>query len=332
MDLTQPKKRTSSKRQRRLGIFLLVIPVLIMVVILVLQNRFDIGAWRDQTQGTKERNVFQADMDKAEGLMPISSVEAYDRINLSDKINGKADLYLSAGFRSLESRRFALTVDNTRWMERYVYDMGGHRNAFAVYSAQRRPNSEAFDLTPHAYRAANGLFFVSGPYYVEMIAAESSDLMLSRMEALAAVFMKSRPAVASEKLPELSLFPPENLQQHTPRLIADSAFGIKALDWVYTANYSLGQGEAMAFIAKRASGEKAHAAAKAFMAYWNEYGAQSVKAPDHLKTAQIVTILDNYEIAMVHNEYFFGVHEAVSLETGLELAARLLRAIEGAGQ
>ena len=68
----------------------------------------------------------------------------YDSISLSDKINGKAELYLAAGFARLETQRFALTDNPGQWMERYLYDMGQHANAFSVFSAQRRPAPSAW--------------------------------------------------------------------------------------------------------------------------------------------------------------------------------------------
>ncbi|MBT8356527.1 MAG: hypothetical protein KJO61_02035, partial [Deltaproteobacteria bacterium] len=41
-----------------------------------------------------------------EGITPLTSAEIFDARNLSDKINGKAELYLSAGFTRLVSQRF----------------------------------------------------------------------------------------------------------------------------------------------------------------------------------------------------------------------------------
>jgi hypothetical protein len=40
------------------------------------------------------------------GQSPLSPAETFDAATLSDKINGKAELYLSAGFVRLHSQRF----------------------------------------------------------------------------------------------------------------------------------------------------------------------------------------------------------------------------------
>lgn len=328
-----PLKSTPSVFQRRLSVVLLGLLALIAGALIWIQNQYDPLAWREQSKN--QIRPPEIENEQVEGMVPISPVEKYNAENLSDKINGKADLYLSAGFRSLESRRFGLTTDKARWMERYVYDMGGLRNAFSVFSAQRRQDAEQLALTSHAYLSANGLFLVHGPYYVEIIGAEASDPMQSRMKDLGAAFVRSRTA-SFEKLPELALFPPDHNVPRTTQLIADSAFGIQILDWVYTSNYADAAAQATAFVSNRESTEQALTALEAFIGYWNEFGGETVQTPDHLpdhlKDVRIVLILDNYEIAMVQGGYLFGVHEATDLEFGLALAAGLQQSIEGAGK
>lgn len=329
MEAPSPKNTTPSALQRGLSLFFLGMLAVIAGVMLWLQNQYDPGAWRDQPSSPTA--PAQTKETLPEGVVHLSEAEHYNARTLSDKINGKADLYLSAGFRSLESRRFALAADKGRWMERYLYDMGDYRNAFAVFSAQRRRDARKIDLASHAYLAANGLFMVHGPNYVEIIAAEASELMQSKMSDLASAFMESHPAAAG-RIPELELFPPQHQMPNTSRLIADSAFGIQNMNWIFTSAYDTGQAEAVAFISKRATTAEAMSLAEAFVAYWTEYGAETVETPPDLEGAKIVLILDNYEIAMVQGEYFFGVHEATRLDFGIELAAQLQQALGASGQ
>jgi hypothetical protein len=323
-------KSAPSVFQHRLSLVLLGILVLIAGAVIWIQTQYDPLAWREQSKNQIQPP--EIEKEAVEGVVPISPIEKYNAENLSDKINGKADLYLSAGFRSLESRRFGMTADKARWMERYVYDMGGRRNAFSVFSAQRRQDAEQMALASHAYLSANGLFLVHGPFYVEIIGTEASGPMQSLMKALGTAFVRSR-SVSSGKLQELSLFPSDYHVPHTTQLIADSAFGIQVLDWVYTSNYADGEARATAFVSNRKTAEQALTAMEAFIGYWKEFGGETVQAPDHLpdqvKDARIVLILDNYEIAMVQGEYLFGVHEATDLEFGLVLAAALQQSIEG---
>jgi len=57
------------------------------------------------------------------------------------------------------------------WLELFLYDMGTMRNAFAVFTAQRRVDGRKIDLTPLAYGTANVSFFVHGRHYIEIVSA-----------------------------------------------------------------------------------------------------------------------------------------------------------------
>ncbi len=336
--MKQAQKNSPSLKEKRLGILLLSILILIGAIVLWIQARYDPGLWRLQAQPTPatgvdaQSNALPSMRDDAvPGLNPMSAAENYQPENLSDKINGKAELYLAAGFRSLQSQRFGLAGQPGKWMERFIYDMGELRGAFAVFSAQRRSEIDLLELTPFAYRASNGLFFVHGRYYVEIIAAEASPDLQKQMERLAGTFIAARRADA-QPLEELSRFPSEGLVPNSRALIADSAFGLDRLDWIFTARYEDSRAEATAFISRRASSQDAAELADAFHRYWLDFGGEELAAPDTLPGARVATILDSYEIVMADGAYLVGVHEASTLAFGLDLAVRIKRMIEESPQ
>ena len=211
-------------------------------------------------------------------------------------------------------------------MERYIYDMGQIHGAFAVFSAQRRSKIRPLEVTSHAYQASNGLFFVHGRYYVEIIAAQVSEKLQAKMQALAEAFVADM-LVSSQPLEVLSHFPAHNLVPHSQALVANSAFGLDRLNWIYTARYEKDQVEGVAFISKRTSAHEAAELANAFRDYWMDYGGEALDAPSALPDLQIVTILDSYEMVLVQNAYLIGVHEASTLDFGIELAGQLKRMI-----
>lgn len=331
-----PHKKVVSAGERRLSLFILGALAVIAAGMLIIQARFDPGDWREQAGQVNPvataRNAAaapaDATQDKAGGLMPVSETEYYDANTLSDKIDGKADLYLSAGFKRLSTRRFSLAGDKNRWMERFVYDMGDLRNAFAVFSAQRRPNARPLAWGPYAYMAGNGLFFAHGPDYVEIIASEATPEIQKAMNVLAAAFVDSH-AGPTEELAELKLFPPEQRVNDSIALAAHSAFGIEGLDGVFTAAYADDQIQALAFISRRSSPEEAEASAVKFHAFWLEFGGEEAAPPVDLPGVRIVKIMDNYEICRVQGDYLFGVHEAADLAFGLNVVKQLQRSIAG---
>ncbi len=336
--MKQAQKNSPSLQEKRLSILLLGVLILIGAIVLWMQAHYDPASWRLQAQPANESGMAQPAAvfpvmrdDAIAGLKALSPAENYRPENLSDKINGKAELYLAAGFRRMQSQRFGLAGQPGKWMERFIYDMGQLRGAFAVFSAQRRSNIDPLALTPYAYQASNGLFFVHGRYYVEIIAAQVSRQLRVQMEALARSFVTSwQPD--TQPLEELTRFPLNGLVPHSRTLIADSAFGLDRLDWIFTARYKDNQAEATAFVSQRTSAQNAVELADAFHRYWMDYGGEELVVPDSLPGARIVTILDSYEIVVVHGAYLIGVHEASSLAFGLDLAVRLKRMIEEASQ
>ncbi len=313
--------------ERRLSILILGLLILIVVVLALQQSRFDPVHWRERAvseeahQQSPQEGRLPAN-DTVEGLNPMSAPERYDADTLSDKINGKAELYLSAGFQQLETRRFSVSGDPDAWMERFVYDMGARRNAFAVYSAQRRMDAAHLDMVAHGYLSSNGLFFIHGSFYVEIIAAQAGEPIQDKMKALAAHFVAAHDSSGVD-IVELGFFPPEHQVPASAVLIADSAFGLQGLDWVFTAAYENGSAQATAFIAPCGSADEARSLAAAFSAFWTEYGGEMVTPPAELKDAEVVTILDNFEIVLVQGRYLVGVHEATHLDFGADVTARL---------
>lgn len=329
-----PMKKPPSPQEQRLSLVLLSVLAFIAVFMLYRQARFDPAAWREQAVQPQSAGVQPAEsndsaMDAVDGWVPLTPKERYDADTLSDKIDGKADLYLSAGFRSLESRRFAQKKNQARWMERFVYDMGDVRNAFAVFSSQRRSNVQPIDLTPYAYLAGNGLFFVHGDFYVEIIAADASADAQAGLKALGAAFVQAQPEGAAAELFEPFLLPKPHRVDQTEQLTARSVFGIEGLDGVFTAAYHDQQADASAFIRSYDSDARAEAMAEKFQAFWMDFGGETIPPPEDLKHMRIVLILDNYEIAMVEKGWLFGVHEATDLQLGLSLVRQLRNNVLG---
>lgn len=326
MKRSRLKKRTPSDQERRLSFFLLGVLALIAGVVFTIQSRYDAGEWREQTDIETRQQISASGNGRADGLQPISAQEQYDATNLSEKINGKADLYLTAGFKQMTSRRFGLSSNTGRWMERYVYQMNSYRSAYAVFSLQRRTDVELLDLGGHAYYAGNGLFLVHGRYYLEIIAAEVSEEMRTQAVTLAEAFIAEHP-VETETLPALMLFPQQDRVPNTTILNAASTFGLESLNWVFTSRYAADGHEATAFISRRESAVAADALASAFIAFWRDFGGEAVVLPEARAAYQTITILDNYELVWVQGEYLVGVHEATDLDFGLRLADRLRQAV-----
>lgn len=262
-------------------------------------------------------------------LAPLSPAESFNDQTVADKINGKAELYLSAGFKSLEAQRFNLKNAQDKWLEAFVYDQGDLAGAFAVFSQQRRPGAASLDLGPYAYQSKNGLFLAHGPYYLEIIAALPDPELMKAARDLAQNFV-SRTPVKQKEIPELALFPREGLVPDSLSYLAKDAFGFSGADRVYVANYQTPAGPLTAFISHRKDPEQAAALAKAFAEFWVTAGGKALPSPPELPSARVIDLLGISEVIFSQGPFTAGVHQAEDSGAALELAKRLKAALEKA--
>ncbi len=136
-------------RARRLepviSICLLAILFLIGLGIFIKQFDYDMSRFGIGTAAAPKFEIpFELSSLVPAGFETLSKAEIYNPENLYEKINGKAPLYTESGFEKLSTQRFASISDQSLWMELFVYDMATVRNAFSVYSVQRRAEGELF--------------------------------------------------------------------------------------------------------------------------------------------------------------------------------------------
>jgi len=267
-----------------------------------------------------------------EGISLLTPAERFDRETLSDKIDGKAELYLSAGFVRLDCQRLTLAGQPDLWVEVFIYDMGSFENAYAVFSAQRRADATMLDFAEFAYRAENALFFVHGPTYLEMIASGTDDRLRTSMDALARAFILSRP-VAQATIAERDLFPKTGLMETSISLISADAFGVAGLDRMFTATYSIAGAEMTAFLSRRADPQEAAGLAGSYVDFLKAYGGEVQASGDPVPGATVVAILDMYEVVFAEGPFLAGVHEAPDRDKAAVLANELaakLKEVSGA--
>jgi hypothetical protein len=320
-----PPRGPRSARQTAISLIVLAVLAAIAVAGYSTQFRFNpavLNFLQAAAATSKTSAAAESLMDLPEGLSPLSPPERFDRETLSDKIDGKAELYLSAGFIRLDCQRLVLAGQPDLWIEVFIYDMGSPENAYAVFSTQRRADAVPADLAEFAYRAENAFFFVHGRFYLELIASSTDGRLAESMSALARAFISSR-AVAPAAISERDLFPSRGLAAAGITLIPSDAFGFAGLDRVFAATYTLDGKEMTAFLSRRADPQEAAALAVAYVDFLKTYGGEVKASDDPVPGAAIVAILDMYEIVFAQGSFLAGVHEASDREQALSLAKEL---------
>ncbi|EHJ49358.1 hypothetical protein DFW101_3360 [Solidesulfovibrio carbinoliphilus subsp. oakridgensis] len=261
------------------------------------------------------------------GAVPATPVASYDPDTLSDRIDGKAELYLAAGFKEMSTRAYRL-AGGAR-VDAWIYAQTSPSGAFAVLSGQRRAGARPSPLSPDAYATENAVYFTKGNLYVELVAdrddAATGQGLAALGAALAAALPGDGPAVAGHPGPvdEKTLFPKDGLDLQSIRLAASDAMGLAGFSNVYTAEYALPQGAATAFLARRATPAEAARDAKTFAGFIAQNGYVPETAPGLPDGATLLVADGSYEIVWAKGTLVAGVHDAVSREAALALATRL---------
>jgi hypothetical protein len=265
-----------------------------------------------------------------QGFAPLSPPEKFDEKNLSDKIDGKAELYLPAGFENLFAQRFRSEKTSDIWYEAFFYDMGNMLNAFSVYSAQRRDDARPETFARFAYGTPNALFWVHGRYYAEIVASEAVPETGEQLASLARAFNEQQP-VAAQSIPELDLFPEEAMVPHSISYVPANAFGFEGLDKVFVARYIVGEGEseAYAFVSRRQSGEEARKKADDFIGFMVTFGGVEISEDVDIPGARMVDFLGTFDVAIAKGPLLAGVHEAPDAKSASVLLEKILDGLDG---
>ena len=261
-----------------------------------------------------------------EGFKKRSESEFYNSENLYEKINGKAPLYIESGFEKLLTQRFASKQDENLWMELFVYDMASLRNAFSVYSRQKRADVAILPDMRFGYRTGNGLYFVHGKYYIELVGSLESPELSGAMGETGKRLRTELAVDKNEQITELGLFPPEGFVAGSNRLYLASAFGFKDLTNIFTAGYKLGDETITAFIGRRLDANDARKMAESYYRFLIENGGAAKPTTDESLKSWQGRVIDFYgttEIVLTVGPFVAGIHEADDRHAAEQLAAAL---------
>jgi hypothetical protein len=323
-------QRRAKKLESVVSFSLLSVLVLIAITLLIKQSDYDMTRFGVGTAvsapGTEKTSL--------SSLIPAGykklSEEVYTADNLYEKINGKAPLYIESGFVKLFTRRFINKEDENLWMELFIFDMADIKNAYSVYSVQRRPDVEFLPDMQFGYRTGDAPYFVHGRYYVEFIASSKSDELF---KAIMETVQKIRTNLAvdtADKIPELSFFPQENLVAGSPKLYLESAFGFEGFRDIFTAQYKFGDETITAFFSRKDAAAEATKAFESYHKFLIENGAEVKSAISKNLEGKVLDFYGTTEIVFATGPFVAGIHEAENQQSAEKLATILLNKLNEA--
>jgi hypothetical protein len=275
--------------------------------------RFGIASQQDSPQGD---------------FTPIGKPETYNDDNLYEKIDGKAPMYQEAGFVKLDAQRFAAKSDSELSFELSTYDMNNAKNAFSVYSRQKRADAaELAGLGDFAfgYVAGNEICLSLGKNYIEMIGSAESNDLVDKMKGFANNLASQFKPGPKDKIAELAYFPAGTVAG-TWKLQIDNAFGFDGLTDTFSAQYKLGDKDVTIFLSRRKNADEAKAVAKNYYDFLVSNGAKAVAADSEILKSAGASVMDFYgafEIVFQTGVFVGGVHE-VNDKQAAQKAAEVL--------
>ena len=304
--------------------------------------------------------------DVAPGVKALAAAESFTPATLSDKIDGKAEMYLAAGFAAMSCRSYQAQGSPSGQtpvrIELYLYRMKSLDAAFAVFSGQRRPGSAQSGLAKNGYLTENALFLTSGPNYLEVIADRAGTR--PALEALAKAVLAAlepaqsvagnaksgeKPGAQSDVKSEVKsdvkpgakpaadlqppdLFPKAGLKADSLRLAVADAFGCQGLTSVYTAEYDSSRSGAAALLSRRKNPAEAAAQLKLYQRFLTDNGFAAQSAPGAPAGAVVLALEGiGVELLFTRGPWLAGGHEAPTLDAALRLAADLDAALKARG-
>ncbi len=203
------RKAKVSSAQRFTGYGILVLLGLIIIGLLVRQARFNPAVnvalraplhGKSQAASSQTPAATAALIPEVEGFSPLAPGESFGPDNLSDKIDGKAELYLARGLQRNVLPQIRSGQPPARRMSKCLSMIWVRLKMPLPCSAASAVRVlPAVPLTANAYATTNALFFTQGRFYVEIVADRASEALQGSLEAYATALLAKLPAEGETK-------------------------------------------------------------------------------------------------------------------------------------
>ena len=235
----------------------------------------------------------------------------------------------------MTTQLFADSENTELGLEVYLYDMGNAKNAFSVYSRQKRADGTDLPNMPFAYKTGNSVYMSHGKYYLEIIGFAQSQELIARMEDILEKLAGEITVGDDDKIEALAFFPAGTVAGSWKLQLTD-AFGFDGLTDTYSALYSMDEAEVTIFFNRQNNTAESQAVAKSYSDFLITNGAKVISTDSaSLKSANasVLDFYDSTEIIFAAGVFVGGVHEAedrIAAQKAAEILLSRLGEIGGA--
>ncbi len=191
--------------------------------------------------------------------------------NLYEKINGRAEYYLSYNMNCMIFARYTGGSDEYRPINLSVYDMGNPTYAFGVFSGERSSGAELLEIGRESYRKGSDIYIWHGQYYIQITTTDASDAVQKVCMELAEKITDGLKDT-EELVWGLVELPVKDLDLESVQYFLIDALGYSFLTNTYTANYHKGTGEVSVFLSIQDNPASADLVLSKIKEHVNKYG------------------------------------------------------------
>jgi len=320
------EKRTASKIERTVGIFLLLIILFIAVGIYVKGQHYDPNIFAPDISKYREDNASSGliDTNLSPNWKPMSKVEFYNADNLYEKINGKAEQYHDYDVGGLETATF-ISKDEKQFVDIYIYDMGEPLNAFGIFSAIRYPDEPAIDLGQGGYKS-DGYFFWKGKYYNQIILSDRNE-EIEKFALKLAQDIESKQKRMPVNIWGLGKFPEKDLIQNSIEYLKKNALNLSFLNDVYVATYDKNGREVTAFLTKRKDKSEADKVFEEYRNYLSNYGSIVDTIETEYGSIVVGDVMGYFDAIFQKDNIIGGTNAVDNRQNAQEISKKLLSSL-----
>jgi hypothetical protein len=199
----------------------------------------------------------------------------YGKDNLSDRIDGEAEIFFPYGFETLAYGRY---IKGDKAFDLDVYRMGSPLDAFGMYANYRPDGADPLQIGTDAAVTPAQLFFYQGRYFVRLQSTGEGDAGKAALAACAETASRLLPK--GEGAPkEAQLLAIPEVEQSSVRYSATSLLGYDFFPRGLMADATIAGEPARAFVVMTPSPSDAAKAVQSYRSYLQEGGSVLTTEP-----------------------------------------------------
>ena len=211
-----------------------------------------------------------------DGWNLFDKVNLFTADNLYERINGRAELYLSYDVTELTIATFEKIADIGEFIELSIFDMGNPTNAFGIFSVERFQGETPLDLGRISYSSGSNVYIWKGKYYITIVASDTTEeLRLISLDMARKVTASL--ASSSEPVWGLSVLPQDGLIPDSIQYFKVDAMGLDFMQNTYTAKYQKRDAEITVFLSQQDNSDTAWNTMLSFIEQSDKYGQGSTR-------------------------------------------------------